>query len=453
MAQPQSFGRQRNVPQCTSNSDHCLVVRSLWLSFSFSAVLSALCVLHLFNLLSDSCISTLWLTTRIPHSQNHLSLLSPHVPSAMALKLLTACLSSFTLHFILRCVTEPADLGAFTTVFRVMNQFQQQQQTVLVPPRSDSRITNSNSENESDVGETSTVWSQRPIASYLERDDTGESTRSISTSNSPEVLSEEEEERGSESSDTEGLFEDDVDGLTPSLGDLDSALGFLAAEKAKLSASHLDGRSTSHSSTGESAWRHVVEPKRKRRRKRKGALSILRTLEHDEDIPAGARTATVVPTPEASSSSPDLSSSPDKTGTSPPQHDSAPAISKPRRPKARLLSHPQSPQHIPSSSPSITSRPVPIQPDPRLLRLRSLAKKLRHDFPQNESQLKQVLVDDFPENDLIDPRASEPLIGDALIHVFVDQWVHLYVHDVSPNSNILQFEHSHRISKSRKAVP
>jgi len=318
---------------------------------------------------------------------------------------------------------EPADLGAFTTVFRVMNQFQQQQQqTVLVRPRSDSRITTSNSENESDVGDTSTVWSQHPIASYLERDDTGESLRSISTSNSPEMLSEEDEERGSESSDTEGFFEDGIgiDGLTPSLGDLDSALGFLAAEKAKLAASHLDGRSTSHSSTGESAWRHVIEPKRKRRRKRKGASSLPQTLEQDEDIPAGARTATVVPTPEASSSSPDLSSSPDKTGTSPPQHEFASSTMKPRRLKTSLLSQPQSSQQIPLSPSATSPRSLPTQLDPRLVRLRTLAKKLRHDFSQNESQLKQVLADDFPDNDLIDPRGPEPQIGDTLTHVFID---------------------------------
>jgi hypothetical protein len=317
-------------------------------------------------------------------------------------------------------------LGAFNSVFRVMNQLQQQQQTVTVRPRSDSRATNFNSETESDVGDSSsTVWSQHPIASYLERDDTNESTHSKSTSNSPEVLSEEEEERGSESDDTEGLFEDslEIDGLTPTLGDLDSALGFLAAEKAKMAASHLDGRSTSHSSTGENAWRHVIEPKRKRRRKRKGALVLPRTLEQDEDIPPGARTATVVPTPEVSSSSPDLSSSPDKVGSSPPQRESVSSIFKPRRPKARQLSQSQSQPQSQSQNMS-TSPPIPIppaQPDPRLLRLRALAKKLRHDFPQNDFQLKAVLVDGFPDHDIIDPRGPEPQLGDALTHVFIDQ--------------------------------
>ena len=322
----------------------------------------------------------------------------------------------------LRNVAEPADLGAFTSVFRVMNQLQQQQQTVVVLPRSDSRATNFNSEPESDVGDSSsTVWSQHPIASYLERDEANESTRSMSTSNSPEVLSDEEDGRGSESSDTEGLFEDsiEIDGLTPSLGDLDSALGFLAAERAKLAASHLDGRSTSHSSTGESAWRHVIEPKRKRRRKRKGAVVLPRTLEQNEDIPAGARTATVVPTPEASSSSPDLSSSPEKLGASPLQRELAQSKSRRPKPQQPSQSQPQTQsQHI-MISPPITV--TPAQPDPRLVRLRTLAKKLRHDFPQNDSQLKAVLVDDFPDHDIIDPRGPEPQLGDALTHVFIDQ--------------------------------
>ncbi|KAF8587640.1 hypothetical protein K439DRAFT_1658968 [Ramaria rubella] len=271
-----------------------------------------------------------------------------------------------------------------------MNQFQQQQQqTVLGRPRADSRAT---TDYESDLGETSTVWSQRQIASYLERDDANESTRS---SVSPEVVSE-EEERGSGSDDTEGVYEDDIeyDGITPSLGDLDSALVFLAAEKAKLAASHLDGRSTSHSSTGESAWRHVIEPKRKRRRKRKGPSGLPKTGEQDE----GAKTTTVVPTPEGSASSPDLSSSP-------------------LQPDPELASHHRT--KIQAQSPP---RPHSLltPPDPRLLRLRALVKKLRHDFPQNDSRLKQVLVDDFSEPDLIDPRGPEPQTGDALTHVFVD---------------------------------
>ncbi|KAF8476481.1 hypothetical protein JB92DRAFT_3149757 [Gautieria morchelliformis] len=316
---------------------------------------------------------------------------------------------------------EPADLGAFTSVFRVMNQLQQQQQTVQVRSRSDSRAPASHSENESDVGGTSTVWSHRPIASYLDRDDTNESTRSLSTSNSPEALS--EEERGSDSSDTEGFYDDtfEIDGITPSLGDLDSALGFLAAEKAKLAASHLDGRSTSQSSTGESVWRHVIEPKRKRRRKRRGALGLSRTLPQDEETPAGARTATIVATPEASSSQ-DSASSPDKTGTSPPQDEPLPSTSRPSPLKARPLSKslPQPHQHMSSSPPTVVSHSLPTPPDPRLLRLRALAKKLRHDFPQNDSQLKHVLVDDYPNHDIIDPRGPEPQFGDALTHVFID---------------------------------
>jgi hypothetical protein len=340
----------------------------------------------------------------------------------MALKPLTACSLSFLLPFILHSLAEPADLGAFTSVFRVMNQFQQQQQTVPVRPRSVPRAPTSNSENESDVGGASTVWSQRPIASYLDRDDTNESTRSVSTSNSPEALS--EEERGSDSSDTEGFYDEviEVDGMTPSLGDLGSAFGFLASEKAKLAASHFDGRSTSQSSTGESVWRHVIEPKRKRRRKRKGALGPSRTLAQDEETPAGARTATVVANPETSSS-PDSTSSPDKNGTSPPQREPLPSTSKPSRLKARQPSLSQSSQHMASSPPTITSHSLPTPPDPRLLRLQTLAKKLRHDFPQNDSQLKRVLVDDYPNHDTIDPRGSEPQFGDALTHVFIDQCV------------------------------
>lgn len=291
---------------------------------------------------------------------------------------------------------------------------------------------------ESDVGESSTVWSQHPIASYLNRDDTNESVHSVSTSNSPEAVSEEEgEQEASDTSGTEGLLEDDIeiDGVSPSLGYLESALGFLAAEKAKLTLSAAsDSRNTSHSSTGDSAWRHVIEPKRKRRRKRKGTLS--RTLEQEEEIPPGARTATVVPSPEASSSEPDLSSSPDKHSHSPPAQSSSMS----RHIKARLpsQSQPQSQQrlYMASSAPIPIPRSLPTSPDPRLLRLRALAKKLRHDFPQNDSRLARVLVEDFSGTDFIDPRGPDPQMGDALTHVFIDQCV-VYLEDICHASCVL----------------
>lgn len=158
-----------------------------------------------------------------------------------------------------------------------------------------------------------------------------------------------------------------------------------------------------------------------RRRKCRGTLGLSRTLPQEE-TPAGAQVATVVATPETSSSL-ESASSLDKTGTSPPQHESLPSTSRPSRLRARQLSKSLPHQHMSFSPPTVISHSLPTPPDPRLLCLRTLVKKLQHDFPQNDSQLKHVLVDDYPNHDIIDPRGSEPPFRDALTHVFIDQCV------------------------------
>ncbi|KIJ49263.1 hypothetical protein M422DRAFT_45163 [Sphaerobolus stellatus SS14] len=269
---------------------------------------------------------------------------------------------------------EPADLGAFRSVFRVMNQLQAQQQTVLVRSRPDSRATTFN-ESESEVGETSTAWTAQLLDSYLDDDDHDDTGRSVS----PYTLSDEEEDENGEnsSSDTES-----GEGEKPTLGDFGSALDFLDAEKAKLN-------------TVRESANALNERKRKRRRKRKG-------ISRPEDQPY----ATVVPSPEDSSSV-DLSSSPDKGGLT------TSSSVKSRRPKSSR----------PPSDLFLTSPPpIPLRPsvDPRLLQLRALAQKLRRQFPQNDSRLKQILLDDKLTNNLIDPRGRGPDVGDPLTHVFID---------------------------------
>lgn len=107
------------------------------------------------------------------------------------------------------------------------------------------------SDEESDTFNTSTVWTHYPIADYLS-----------SSSHDPDNLS-------SAASETEGeVGIDNVD--EPSLGYLDDVLGFIAAERARWTAQRETGvrGSSSQASTSESARRHVVEPRRKRRRKR-----------------------------------------------------------------------------------------------------------------------------------------------------------------------------------------
>ncbi|KAF8509521.1 hypothetical protein BU17DRAFT_98851 [Hysterangium stoloniferum] len=323
---------------------------------------------------------------------------------------------------------EPADLGAFTSVFRVMHQLQAQQQPIPVrssPIRPESRTTTrSDSEYESDDEEASVAWSHTLIDSYMDH----HSVHSGSNPSSPRIHSHEEheDEEGSESSDTEGMYEDGMNedgqnGLAPSLGDLDSALGFLAAEQAKLTASQ-DVRSIGHSSTGDSAWRHVVEPRRKRRRKRKGGSG------HSPNIEEGKLlSVTVVPTPETSSSSLESSSSPGKLRVSPPAREPILVSTKAHRAKPRQLSHSRPTQqnlYIASSSSSPPHTTIVHSLlntiDPRLSRLRGLTLKVQHQYPQNAFQLKQVLRHDFPSNNIVDPRGPEPVRGDPLTHVFID---------------------------------
>lgn len=293
---------------------------------------------------------------------------------------------------------EPADLGAFPSVFRALNNLHMQYQTQTQGTVSLS------SESESDVGENLAPWSTGIIEAYLHHDEQDESGQSIS----PYALSDED----AASSDTEGLEEEAYhpDSAIPTLGNLDSALGFLAAEQAKLTAQR-DARIANHSSTRESPWRHVIDPKRKRRRKRKIPITILEDQPND----------TVVPTREASPSSGDLSSSPDKGGITISDHDMLSSSSKATLSKGSSSRHLYISSSPPSSNRSLQGKTL----DSRLLRLRALAEKLRKQFPQNDSHLKQLLLNDFPENNLIDPRGPEPQVDDPPTHVFIDQCVKL----------------------------
>ncbi|GJJ12910.1 hypothetical protein Clacol_007156 [Clathrus columnatus] len=330
---------------------------------------------------------------------------------------------------------EPADLGAFTSVFRVMNQLQGfQQQPLIVDPRPESRGIISSSENDSD----SSRWSHRIIDSYLEHNHNHHGAPYSPHPHSPVIISDREidddddgngnGQRDSDSSDTEGMFDNTLDdnvSSPPSLGVLDSTLGFLAAESAKLAAAFEERGTT----TTSSVWKNNSdETKKRRRRKRRGTSKATSVLDQDE-----APSVTVVPTPEASSSSSAEFSSPYKTGISLPDNESA--LSKPRDINSRR--QPLSPHHsgfsrssshhhhhhqdlyISSSLPNLP-RSLPSMVEPRLVRLRLLARKLRHHFPQNDMPLRQILIDDLPENSWIDPRGPEPQQGDPLVHVFID---------------------------------
>lgn len=66
---------------------------------------------------------------------------------------------------------------------------------------------------------------------------------------------------------------------------------------------------------------------------------------------------------------------------------------------------------------------IPSPPDARVLRLRTLATKLRMLFVNDARSLSSVLLNDVPEEDgFIDPRGRPPEGNDdPLVHVFIDQ--------------------------------
>ncbi|OBZ77228.1 hypothetical protein A0H81_02044 [Grifola frondosa] len=68
----------------------------------------------------------------------------------------------------------------------------------------------------------------------------------------------------------------------PSLGYLDGALEFIAAEREKWAAQRDSGlRGNGSTATSDSAWRHVVQPRRKRQRKRNRSVQDTRRLEQE----------------------------------------------------------------------------------------------------------------------------------------------------------------------------
>ncbi|KAI0049349.1 hypothetical protein FA95DRAFT_1516116 [Auriscalpium vulgare] len=314
---------------------------------------------------------------------------------------------------------ESPDLGAFATVFRALEEFQPRS-FPLHPGLNTTTIATASSlsptELESDQHRGSTVWTHQPIASYLSISShaaTSRRARSLPPSEPP-------------SSDTEGGEEADdldigVDGTgQPSLGMLAEALQFIQEERAKLSvqrdATHRRG--PGHSSTSESAWPQPLPPRRKRRRKIK-AKSLVRTIiSRDEGSQSQSRTETVEPdaddtsssSPEASSSSPAYFKS---TPATPPHH---------RKSDTSASADTRGPRLVHSkSTPSLRSASVTL--DPRVVRLRSLAIKLKFLFPAEADALSGVLSNsslNTSSPEFIDPRGPAPQTDGPLIHVFID---------------------------------
>lgn len=322
------------------------------------------------------------------------------------------------------------DLGAFTTVFRALNTLQLRTAPTQPDESTGTPISSLTFSPAADDSEPRlTHWSYRALDDYL----------SYSSPDSPRrgrsPLRSESESTASDLDRTdlmrpEAQFAELIDMDQPSLGDLDDALGFLAAERARLLAqrkagTRTTGNASSTTTTSDSIYRHIIQPRRKRRRKRNRSEGVSRvrasgltettTAVGAEDGDDGGDEA------YASSSSVENTSSPSAALRATAAHArfKTERARRPEAQKSRLTHSKSTPNLIP---------PVSLPLDARILHLRNLAHKLRLFFPNDAAALRDVLHPETTsgmteKSGFVDTRGPAPDSQDTLIHVFIDQCV------------------------------
>ncbi|KAH9829830.1 uncharacterized protein C8Q71DRAFT_788669 [Rhodofomes roseus] len=330
------------------------------------------------------------------------------------------------------------DLGAFTTVFRALNNLQQRTAPALLNDVNTgtpiSPLAFSPTADGSEAPLHSAPWSHHPVNDYLSYSSPDSPRRGRSPLRSDSESTASDVDR-SDLLRVEAEVAELID--QPSLGDLDEALGFLAAERARLLAQRkkglrTTGNTSSTTTTSDSIYRHVIQPRRKRRRKRNRSegASRVRASEHDQDhLTETSTTAGVDDVGDdggdeayASSSSVEIASSPSaaiRTATASARVKTVrrqPTLTQVAREKPRLLHSKSTPNLIP---------PVSLPLDARVLHLRNLAHKLRLFFPKDAVALHDVLDPETAfsatgESGFVDTRGPEPGSQDTLIHVFID---------------------------------
>ncbi|KAI0300544.1 hypothetical protein B0F90DRAFT_421239 [Multifurca ochricompacta] len=379
---------------------------------------------------------------------------------------------------------ESPDLGAFTIVFRALNEFQQPRtfipHNVVITDTSTTSVLSPTTESESDLyNRGSTVWNQQPIASYLSISSRTATTRRSMPSQSPppseppssdtegELTHDQEVDSGDyeDASNADESTQEHMELEQPSLGYLDEALQFIAAERAKLTAprdnfwqvkgnnstsddpsshdqqqrhqqhqqeqhqhqhnQHQYQQQQQHQQQHQQQQQQQQLPRRKRRRR--NAKSLVRIIPACEPSALGDDNQSH-PDPEVLEGDDDLSDDLSSPGIPSPEaairFRSIPA-SPPRRKAGRRNSvqsvsadgHPRLGHS--KSTPSLRSGPL----DPRVVRLRALAIKLKFLFAAEAELLAAVLSNESlqsPSPDFIDPRGPAPRPGQPLVHVFID---------------------------------
>ncbi|KIY50248.1 hypothetical protein FISHEDRAFT_71857 [Fistulina hepatica ATCC 64428] len=334
---------------------------------------------------------------------------------------------------------EIPDLGAFTTVFRELSTLHVTPTLRRPEPRSGRRIYD-----ESEDFDLS-VWSVRPNTSPYVADDardlSGDTSANSEESDdgdldvddiqfplSSSVLSYRTRSLSAHSTSPagpnvafSGLPSDpprvNVDDLPqPTLGLLDTALSFLAAERAKKQQRLADASRTVVSTEGGPPKTMLLDRRRKRRRKRNNRTSKTPTQATTESC----TNETAVDDHDAddsASSSYDHSSS--NNYESPTFYKSSPAT-----PHRRGFSEKDGQQkfkvlHSSKSTPHLSLYPPSMGQN--LLKLMILTDKLKYVFPSNSAsldRLKASLQED--PDDFIDVRGPSFDNSNPLIHVFVD---------------------------------
>lgn len=343
---------------------------------------------------------------------------------------------------------ELPDLGAFTTVLRELNYLQpgprvtnaRQQQSAFTPSSVIYDRSQSDLESDSDLRLAgSTVWSHRPIASYLsaaavttDTETDGADSRLWATaaeSNGtpePQIIpivdelsdldyhsafpddDDDDPDDHEEEHQTRVMEELDQDGIgQPSLGYLDEALSFIAGERERWNAQR-EVHANSGEAERDSKWKHGVESRRKRRRKRTKTPRAQST----------SRTATTTTTTASSANPPgeegdaddSSSSSYDPYSTSNNQSTtssggylfkSTPATPSRKRDRTKQKRQQQQSQKGLRCSRSTPSLKLSVDAfedshldsdieNPRALVMRSLAKKLAKIFPEDKVILSKV---------------------------------------------------------------
>jgi len=241
-----------------------------------------------------------------------------------------------------------------------------------------------------------------------------------------------------------GDYEDanNADEEQPTLGWLDEALQFIAAERAKLTAPRDNSwqqRGNSSTSDDPSSRRqqqqlphhyhHYKEQQQltpRRRRRNRKARSIAPTiLVRESSGAAGDDHHQPHSDPLEGEDPSDLSSSPDISSSEAAairfrSTPGSPRRNARRRNSIRSASADARPRLSHSkSTPNFRSGPL----DPRVVRLRALAIKLKFLFAAEAELLAGVLSNESLQSsapDFIDPRGAPPRPGQPLVHVFID---------------------------------